>query len=77
MRPDVIAAAIKITAHRRYVPWAICLTCMRHVYPEVHKREVPDHLTMTLSREEQDEVAHIHKAALDAQFASYEQFRRI
>jgi hypothetical protein len=77
MRTDVITAAVTATKRQRYVPWAVCLTCVKHVYPEHHKQEQPEHLTRTLTREESEEVARVHKMADDADRQACEPFRRI
>lgn len=75
MRKEIVDAAVAITLHARYVPNAICLTCRKHVYPEVHVIE--GHEVARLTLVERDEVARLHKEAVAAQFRAYESYRRI
>ncbi len=74
MRADVVAVAVEATKSKRYVPFAVCLTCVRHVYPEQHKPAFPDHLVETLRADESAEVARIHKATEDTLAAQAKAF---
>lgn len=65
MRADIIAIAEEATRRRRIVPFSICEAC-RCVADFMHKRET-GHEPTVLTREEQDEVARIHKAHERAQ----------
>ncbi len=75
MRVDVIAAAVEATKHKRYVPYAVCMTCKKHVYPEQHK--IDGHRVACLTSVEMDAVAEQHKAASKADQERTEKFRRI
>ncbi len=75
MRIAVVSAAVEATTKQRYVPYAVCVTCRKHVYPEQHK--IDGHDVAHLTREEQDEVWRQHDATNKAEQARTNAFRRI